>query len=95
MFTETELRKLSEEVKGRWPSIPIGCPETFVQRICEKRAALIGYRATPSALAATGPQGEPLPWAEAPTPTSSTRRTAPVVSDADNLRRRLKDFSLF
>jgi hypothetical protein len=56
-FTEQEIRMLSEASAERnWASIPDGCPAKFVQKICETRARLIGYRSAASPQVAPKPQ---------------------------------------
>jgi hypothetical protein len=52
MFTEQEIRTLSagQDALG-WLEIPHGCPQRFVEQICETRARKLGQRSaiTPAA----------------------------------------------
>jgi hypothetical protein len=68
-----ELRKAT----ARWPAIPDGCPQRFVERICETRAAIL--------------RGEKVekPHFER-TRTAPFRQTAPSVSSEDGREQAIK-----
>jgi len=46
-FTENELRSLSAaNTERKWAAVPDGAPAQIVQRICERRARVLGFRRT-------------------------------------------------